>query len=227
MARWMAIPAAMGILGMILTGGGASALTDCEKREGFVSLFDGQTLSGWTIMGDASWSVQSGMIVCSGKGGGWLRSNNKYRDFILRLDYRIGDGGNSGLFLRATEQGNPAFTGLELQILGDHGGPPSKHSTASVYDAIAPSANLSRPGGEWNSYEVIYIGNTLTVLLNGRVVVMADLFDKALNESLAEERRFWNRAPEGYIGFQNHGAKVEFRDIRIRPLTLHTPPPNP
>ena len=227
MARWTAIPGAMLLLGMILAGAPASALTDCEKQEGFVSLFDGTTLTGWTVMGAPSWSVQNGVLVCSGEGGGWLRSNGTYRDFILRLEYRIGDGGNSGVFLRATEQGNPAFTGLELQILGDHGGPPGKHSTASVYDAIAPSANLSRPGGQWNSYEIIYIRNTLTVLLNGRVVVMADLFDKTLNEGLAEERKFWNRAPEGYIGLQNHGAKVEFRNIRIRPLTLHSPPANP
>ncbi len=227
MPRWMARACALMMLASVATGGPAGALTDCEKAEGFVQLFDGKSLEGWTVMGDPSWSAQNGMLVCSGKGGGWLRSNGVYRDFILRLDYRIGDGGNSGVFLRATEQGNPAFTGLEVQILGDHGGPASAHSTASVYDAIAPSVNLSRPGGDWNSYEIIYIGNTLTVLLNGRVVAKADLFDKELNEGLAEERRFWNRAPEGYIGLQNHGTKVEFRDIRIRPLTLYTPPANP
>lgn len=194
----------------------ALALTDCEKQEGFVALFDGTNMDSWVVKGDPAWSVQNGIMVCSGQGHGWLRSKGVYKDFTLRLEYRIANGGNSGFFARATEDGDPAFTGMEVQIAGDHGGAPSKHSTASVYDAIAPSANLSRPGGDWNSLEVTVVGAGVTVVFNGRTVVAADLSDKELNAPLSEERKFWNRAKTGFVGVQNHGSKVEYRDIRIR-----------
>ncbi len=204
-----------------------AAVTDCERQEGFVSLFDGVSLDGWEVMDSPSWSAQNGMILCSGEGHGWLRTKKEYKDFILRLDYRVADGANSGLFLRATEQGNPAFTGMEVQIFGDHGKPASKTSTASVYDAIAPSRNMSRPGGEWNSFEITIVGNGLAVALNGRTVISTDLYDKALNDTLSEDRKFPNRAKTGYIGLQNHGNKLEFRNIRIKNLTLSNEPENP
>ena len=92
--------------------------------------------------------------------------------------------------------------------MGDHNQAPGVHSTASVYDAIAPSANLSRPAGDWNSMEVTLVGSGIAVALNGRTVVAADLSDKELNAKLAEDVKFWNRAKTGFIGVQNHGTKL-------------------
>lgn len=217
---------AAGMLALACAGP-ALALSDCEKQEGFVPLFDGKDMEKWVVMGDPAWSVQNGILVCSGQGHRWLRSKGEFKDFVLRLEFRISPGGNSGVFVRATEGGNPAFTGMELQIMGDHNQAPGVHSTASVYDAIAPSVNLSRPAGDWNSMEITLLGSGIAVALNGRTVVAADLSDKELNAKLAEDVKFWNRAKTGFIGVQNHGSKVEFRDVRIRALEPMKAPANP
>ena len=99
--------------------------------------------------------------------------------------------------------------------------------SASWDDAIAPSVNLSRPAGDWNSMEITLLGSGIAVALNGRTVVAADLSDKELNAKLAEDVKFWNRAKTGFIGVQNHGSKVEFRDVRIRALEPMKAPANP
>src|SRR5580765_7589343 len=78
---------------------------DKEKNEGFVPLFNGKALAGWKVYDSKSdvWIVEEGMIVCTGKGGGWLGSDRDYADFVLRLEYRLKPGGNSGVYLRAPE----------------------------------------------------------------------------------------------------------------------------
>lgn len=205
----------------------AVALSDCEKQDGFVALFDGQNMDGWVVEGTDSWTVQNGILVCSGEGHGWIRTVGTYRNFTLRLDFRIPQGGNSGVFLRAKQEGDPAFTGLEVQVMGDHGGQPTLHSTGAIYDAVGPSANVTRPAGDWNTFDITYIGNSITVTLNGKTIVAADLFDPAINERLSEERKFPNRVATGFIGMQNHGNKVEYRDVRIRTFDLYSTPENP
>jgi len=190
-------------------------VSPAELAQGFVPLFNGADLGGWQVMGAPSWSVKDGVIECSGAGGGWLRSSGQYRDFVLRLEYKVSQGANSGIFLRAKLEGDPAFTGMEVQVLDDYGEQPDKHSNGSLYDAVAPAVNPSKPAGEWNQAEITCWGNQLTVYENGQKLYSIDLFDPALNAPQSEERKFPNRAPAGYIGMQNHGSKLCFRSIRI------------
>lgn len=193
----------------------ADQVSPAESAQGFVPLFNGVDLSGWQVMGAPSWSVKDGVIECSGEGGGWLRSDGQYRDFILRLEYKVSPGANSGIFVRAKLEGDPAFTGMEVQVLDDYGEQPDKHSNGSLYDAVAPAVNPSKPAGEWNQAEITCWGNQLTVYENGQRLYSVDLFDPALNAVQSEERKFPNRAPLGYVGMQNHGSKVWYRNIRI------------
>ena len=85
---------------------------------GFLNLFSGENLDGWTIMGDpAGWSVENGIIRSEGlQGGDWLRFNEPQSDFILKLDWKVSENGNSGVFIRAAEEGRPWETGYEIQI---------------------------------------------------------------------------------------------------------------
>jgi hypothetical protein len=188
-----------------------------EEEAGFTPLFDGKDLAGWEIMGtQGAWSVQDGTIYCSGEGVGYLRSKEQYTDFELRLDYKIAPRTNSGIFLRAAEQGNPGFSGMELQIMDDAGRPPDSHSTMSVYAAVAPTKNPAKPAGEWNSVDVTLKGMHLTVVLNGETVIDRDLSDP--NIDTEGHPKLTDRAKTGYIGLQDHGGVVWFRDIRIKKL---------
>lgn len=209
---------------LVLTAATSLAIcqTGCnqEVEGGYKSLFNGRDLTGWVIMDSPSWKAENGLIVCTGQGSGWLRSVKEYQDFILRLEFKISPKGNSGIFIRATEDGNPAFTGMEIQIMDDHGKPPVKNSTGALYAAAAPVANVSKPAGEWNEIEIACIGRRVKVTMNGQRLYAVNLDSAQLNSELPEDQKLTNRVPTGFIGLQNHGNLVEFRNIRIKDMTL-------
>ena len=134
----------------------------------------------------------------------WAGTEKEYGDFALELEYAINSGGNSGVFIRAALEKNPAFTGYELQILADHGRPATKHSTGALYDVVAATQNMSKPGGEWNHLKITAKGPHVTVILNGEKIIDYQT----------------DRGTHGYIGLQNHDdhAVVKFRNIRLSEL---------
>jgi len=188
--------------------------------KGFVSLFNGVNLEGWGEVGPACWSVQDGVIACSGlsEGTGWLRSNRMYRDFILRLEYRISPGGNSGIFLRAPHYGRSSRLGMELQIQDDGNSPPSNTCTSAVYSVVAPRVNPAKPAGEWNQVEITLKHRHLRVVWNGQVVHDIHLDDPALSANRPRTHLLYRRPNWGYIGLQNHRSRVEFRNIFLNEL---------
>jgi hypothetical protein len=177
-------------------------------RSDFVPLFDGKTFQGWEYVRDPiGWSVVSGVLCCSGEGRGWLRTARTYRDFVLRLEYAIGEAGNSGIFLRSLLEGRPAYNGMEMQILDDHGAPVSPTCSGALYDAVAPTRNVARPAGDWNTVEITCIGSRVSIVLNDERVIDVDLdaYDTLRG-----------RPREGYIGLQNHHSPVKFRTVVVR-----------
>lgn len=187
-------------------------------EKGWVELFNGKDLSGWTIMGSnkEAFFVRDGIVECSGKGGGWLRSNNRYENFLLDLEFRISKGGNSGIFIRAAESGDPAFSGMEVQILDDNGRKPGTHSTGCIYAAVAPSKNMSKPASEWNHILIGCLGRNVFIVMNGEAIVDVDLdeYDKPLEGHSALK----DRLTKGFIGLQDHGSPVSFRNIGIKEI---------
>lgn len=204
-----------------------------EKEEGFVPLFNGKDFAGWILTAgpkeaDKAWTVKDGIMDVTGKyPGSWLRSEKTYKDFILRLEYKIARNMNSGIFLRALEKGNPAYSGMEIQVHGDdplRG--PSVHGNGALYGAIPPSCNPANLDG-WNQFEIELRGMHLIERQNGVTVMDVRLDDPVWNDRLApakdqkptdKTRKLTERAPEGFIGLQNHGSPVQFRTIRIKPL---------
>jgi Domain of Unknown Function (DUF1080) len=188
--------------------------------EGFVSLFDGSTTKGWTpVAGKAeNWGVKDGLLITKGDGGGWLSTDKTYSDFVLRLEYRTKAAGNSGVFIRAPRSGDPAYTGMEIQILDDNDPKYEKlkpfQYTGSVYGVVAPERGHTKPPGEWNALEIKAAGSKVTVKVNGATVVDADL--TKYPDSASEHPGILRK--DGYIGLQSHSDPVEFRNIQIKEL---------
>src|SRR3989441_4814523 len=157
-----------------------NSVTRQERKEGFESLFDGKTLAKWHSIKQSpdagSWGARKGVITWD-KGGSWLATDDTSYDFVLRLEYRTGPESNSGIFLRAGRTGNPAFSGMELQILSDAGKPAGVHSTGSLYGAVAPARSMAKPDGEWNQVEVTVLKREVTAIWNGAKILAVNLDD--------------------------------------------------
>jgi hypothetical protein len=138
-----------------------------------------------------------------------LLTARRYGDYILRLEYKILEGGNSGLHLRAPRDCRNSYIGMEFQILGDHGTEPTDDTTGALYKQQAPLVNAANPGGEWNALEIRLEGTKIHAVLNGQVI---HDFDMADHEDLA------HRNQSGFIGLQDHDDYVAFRSIRIKEL---------
>lgn len=184
-------------------------------ESGFVKIFNGKDLSGWHMMGHQDWRVENGILETEGSGG-WLRSDATYADFVWKLEYRASKDSNSGIFIRSAEEGNPAFTGIEIQIMDDAGQPANVHSSGSLYGASAPRHNAAKQAGEWNEVEISCLGRHVAVTLNGHKIQDVNLDDPQFAH--AQERPLSKVPNAGYIGLQSHSNRVEFRNLRVKVL---------
>ena len=200
-------------------GGGQFLFKDIYVTElHHTSLFNGQDLKGWVGGGEAGgkpaacWEVRQGMLVCTGKKGSWLRTTEEYGDFNLRLEYKLEDGGNSGVFLRVpadgSHRGNGA--GVEIQILDDAAErykslKPWQYA-GSVYGIAPATTRVGKPAGRWNTLEMELRGTAYRIMHNGVVIVSADTKEFP---ALAKRRL------KGFVGFQNHKTQVWLRNVRI------------
>lgn len=217
---------ALAVVGAALLGVTVSPLHAAPKKsDGFVSLYNGKDLSGWHAKDGKieSWKANGEMLSAVAPGGGWLTTDRKYRDFVLKLEYRIPKGGNSGIGLRYPAEGDPAHVAMELQILDDDGpeyaGLKPGQYNGSIYLQSPASKKAAKPPGEWNRYEIRCKGDEITVRLNGELinrVVMDEMKEGKEGGISLSERYRKNR--EGYIGVQSHGHQVDFRNIEIKEL---------
>ena len=174
-----------------------------QTTKGWVSLFDGRSLSGWSSEGQAKWEVRSGVIISDTSGDGWLRSDKQYTNFVLRCDFRNSPKGNSGIFLRATKESKPGepnpLGGYELQINNED----EKWATGSIEDVIQRLAVVNPAPDQWHTYEVELQGDHITAKLDG--VKTLDGHDSQFKS--------------GFLGLQHHKAmRTEFRNLQIREL---------
>jgi hypothetical protein len=219
----------LAIVGLSALGPMAGAETD---DEGFVRLFDGKDLAGWTMGADQSWVVDDGVIALQREMDGrehnfdYLWTKDKYGDFILELEFKVPERANSGVFLRTSDLRDPVYTGIEVQVSNSYdraritrGG-----TAGAIYDCLAPTKNTVKPPGEWNHYRITCRDHLITVVLNGEKILQMDL------DQWTEPRKNPDGTPnkfpralkdfarEGYIGFQDHGRPVWYRNIRIKRL---------
>jgi dienelactone hydrolase len=186
--------------------------------KGFESLFNGKDLAGWKSTGDMKvWGAENGVIYCAGGGGGWLMTENEYGDFELRLEYKMPLKGNSGVALRAPLKGDPAYAGMEIQLIDDvNWGKLEKwQHTGAIYNVVPPSKVHNKPIGEWNAITITALGTRITVVHNGETLVDADL-DKYIVEHSKKHPGILRE--KGHVGFQSYNKRVEFRNIYLKPL---------
>jgi hypothetical protein len=165
-----------------------------------------------------SWKVEDGLLYCSGGGGGWLSTVDEYANFELHVEFRVPPDGNSGVFLRAPHVGNPAFAGMEIQILDDEAPMYAKlqpfQYCGSLYGVAAPKSRASRKAGQWQELDIVCDRREVKVKLNGTPIVDAKLDEHP--DKVAEHPGI--KRASGYIGLQNHGTRLDFRNIRVRVL---------
>jgi hypothetical protein len=139
----------------------------------------------------------------------YLWSKKQYGDFALELEYKIPEDGNSGVFVRVREKDDPVETGIEVQINDVHGKDElTAHDCGGVIGTVGPSKNMAKPAGEWNKMRVTVMGTQLKVKLNGEQVVNVNLQNTSRSD----------RPMKGYIGLQDHGLPLQFRNISIMEL---------
>lgn len=192
-----------------------------ERATGFVSLFDGQTLSGWTGATEG-YTVVDGAIQCLPDKGGNLLTEKDYSDFTLRLEFRLPPGGNNGVGIRAPAIGHVATEGIEIQILDNTA---EKYKTlapyqyhGSVYGLIPAKRGYLREVGVWNDQEITCIGRRITVRLNGTVIVEGHLDDALRPGAMDGKEHPGALRTTGRVGFLGHNDPVAFRHIRIREI---------
>ena len=208
-------------------------------EQDFTSLFNGQDLTGWVYGRRANgaenksgkgYQVENGVLYSTREDGGNLYTEKEYSDFILRFDVKLTENANNGIGIRAPLSGDAAYVGMEIQVLDDGGSQYTKLQPfqyhGSIYGMVAAKRGAQKPVGEWNSEEITANGRQITVKLNGTTIVDANLDGVTDPEMLRTHRDL--AKPEGsrgiantkgHIGFLGHGARVEFRNIRIKDLT--------
>ncbi len=193
------------------------------EEEGFTLLFNGEDLTGW--IGDKTgYVVEDGAIVVDPErgGGGNLYTADEYDNFVLRFQFRLTPSANNGLGIRAPLEGDAAYVGMELQILDNsseqYAGLQPYQYHGSIYGVVPAERGWQKPVGEWNTQEVIADGRRITIILNGHVIVDADIDEASTPETMDHRNHPGLARATGHIGFLGHGSRVEFRNIWIKPI---------
>lgn len=204
-----------------------NTLTPEEREAGWRLLFDGESLDGWRgfrmdSMPDG-WKVVDGTLARTGPGGDII-TRERFEDFELSLEWRVEEGGNSGVFYLVTEEVDRIFEGApEMQVLDDAAHPDGRSPLTSAganYGLHPAPDGVVRPAGEWNRARIVVRDRRVEHWLNGRRVVEYELGSEDWQRRVAESKfvqwPLYGQARRGHIGLQDHGDPVWFRSIKIR-----------
>lgn len=198
-----------------------AVLGDEEKKQGFVSLFNGRDLSQWTG-NTTGYLVKDGVVEVAPEigGGGNLYTKDEYSNFDYRFEFQLTPGANNGIGIRAPLEGDAAYVGMEIQVL-DNEAPMYKdlhpyQYHGSVYGVIPAKRGFLLPTGQWNKEEIIAKGNKIKVILNGTVILDGDIKEASRNGTADHREHPGLLNTTGHLGFLGHGDVVRFRNMRVR-----------
>ena len=225
-----------------------NTLTQAEQEDNWKLLFDGESPSeNWRgycdeTFPDSGWVAQDGALKVQGSGageaggaGGDIITKKKYSNFELKLEWKVSKGGNSGVFYLAEEQcgenGQAIWKSApEMQILDNENHPDARlgengnRQAGSLYDMMPANPQNANPHGEWNSARILVYDGTVVHYQNGEKILEYHLWtddwkEMVKNSKFTEYDGFADVAKEGYIGLQDHGNDVWFRNIKIKDMT--------
>lgn len=208
-----------------------------EKAAGWQLLFDGQTTRGWSGYKmqkvPESWRVENGSLLArreEGKSSGDIITTSQFANFELLVDWKMTAGNNSGVIYRATKEHAEVWqSGPEYQILDNKGhldGLNPLASAGACYAVFAPASDVTRSLGQWNQTRILAQGKHVEHWLNGEKLVEYDIGSDRWLAHVKTSKFFptaygqgnWGKATTGYIGLQDYGGAIEFRNLKIRPL---------
>ncbi len=214
-----------------------NTLTEEEKKAGWKLLFDGKTTEGWRGYKmdklPPGWKVEDGVLArvaggAGGKGAGGgddIVTVDDYDNFDLKLEWKIRTKGNSGVLFRVAEKAATSWhEAIEMQVLDNVPWPnrSKKELAGAAYDMYAPSKDVTKPVGEWNQARLVADGNRIEHWLNGEKLLEYEIGSDDWNQRYAASKfknmAAYAKARTGKICLQDHSDRIEYRNIRIRPL---------
>jgi hypothetical protein len=174
-----------------------------------IVLFNGEDLTGWKIIGDRAngWKAEDGVLMnrtSKGKPWGNLRTEQEFEDFNLKLEVRVPEKGNSGIYLRGI---------YEVQVFESHGKPVNNRHMGAIYSRIAPTVAAEKPMNEWQTMDITLVDRHVTVILNGQTIIdnqpLIGCTGSALHSDVTRP---------GPIHFQGDHTDIEYRNIVLRPV---------
>jgi len=208
-----------------------NTLTKAEKEQGWKLLFDGKTLEGWNSwktkkqLEPNAWQVKDGALTLTGKGGGDIYTAEAYENYEFSVEWKT--TGNSGILIRVDPSRKGPIYGVAPEIQINKDGPKSLKSTSAgglyaLYDINLDKKTIHPDG--WNEVRIRLVNGKGTHWFNGDKVYAYEIGSDDWNERVAKSKfgkvvDKFGMTKKGHIGFQDHGAKVAFRNIKIRPIT--------
>jgi hypothetical protein len=198
-------------------------LSDAEKKDGFVMLFDGTNLDKWTS--SSAYEVNELGEIRSNpnaKFGKNMYTKDEFADFVYRFEFKLTPGANNGIGIRAPLEGDAAYLGHEIQVLDDNAdiykNLAAHQYHGSVYGIIPAKRGALNPVGEWNEQEIQIKGNKIKVTLNGKVIVDGDIKAASKNGTLDKKSHPGLNRTSGHIGFLGHDSEVFYRNVRVKKM---------
>lgn len=215
-----------------------NSLSQKEQKEGWKLVFDGKSTTGWrgynkTSFPEKGWDIVDGTLHAQNKGGGGdIILEKKFTNFELSVDWKISEGGNSGIFIFGRElEGKPIYySAPEIQVLDNErhsdarAGKDGNHKAGSLYDLMPANPQNTKPAGEWNQVKVVAKNANIEIWQNGVKVVQFTMGTDEWKKMVADSKfKDWpefvnNNAKDGFIGLQDHGNEVWFKNIKIKEL---------
>ncbi|MDT8401699.1 MAG: DUF1080 domain-containing protein [Bacteroidales bacterium] len=226
----------IGIITITACANKHNQLSPTDQEEGWELLFDGQSLDNWKAYnaeGTGSWLVEDGLLAASGTGSdsdGYIITRKQYDNFDLKFEWKIAEGGNSGVLYHVIESERyptPYLTGPEYQLVDDVGYPSELEEwqkTGADYAMYVPDREKKtlNPAGGWNSSRIVFDNGHVEHWLNGEKILEFEAWTDEWFELKKSGK--WENEPDyglssvGHISLQDHGSKIWFRNMKIKEL---------
>ncbi len=197
-------------------------LTAQEKAAGWKLLFAGKETTGWVNRDShklENWVAEDDAFVRKRNGGDAVYAVEQFEDFEMSIDWKT--RGNSGVFVRMSDQRDWLNTGMEIQVLPKAG--TTKHAAGSLYDLVAPPPEAKVNPDGWNNFYIVCDGPIVSCKMNGVETFRIDLRDEKWQTAQGKFNKPYASLPrKGWIMLQDHGADVAYKNIKVRSLKPKT-----